>query len=451
MALAFLKQTVELVRGARLGRSFALMFLAGVLADLGGFATQTALTIHVYRLTGHDSTYLGLMAIATLLPMIAAAPIGGVWAERGNRTRILTVAVLVRVPIVLLMMAAANSVAGLLVLQGALCASVAIAMPARQSLIPELVPESSVQLANTLLGGVLSVVHVLGPTLGAYVYETAGGLAGVVAIEAALYLFAALCIGIGLREPARARSDSQGSLATQVADGLRYVLGSPDLRQIFAILLAAGVAIGLLVPLMRPFTQETLHGGDTAYARLMAAFGLGGLVGPIVGLLLGRWLGLGRALSVCFALDALLLLLFARAETPWLSRATLFLWGVEVFALIPCYMSYVHAYAHKDYMARTFSLFDQSVYLPQILSAALVALIGNRVPAQAMLTAAGVIYLLVLAMTSMTAGARLLRSRGGLKAMGVRSLFGLDEGADAPQNGAGGAGAGADRAAERRS
>lgn len=397
-----------------LGRAFHLLFVAGVLGDLGGFATQTALTLHIYKLTHHDSTYLGLMAIATLLPMILAAPIGGVWAEKGNRTRILTIAVIARVPIVLLMIPASGSVPALLLLQSALCASVAVAMPARQSLIPELVPESGVQLANALLGGVVSVIHVLGPTVGAYLYVRFDSLLLVLIFEATLYLAAATCIRIGVREPKRApQSGPQPSMMSEISDGLNYVLREPDLRQIFMMLVAIGLALGLVVPLLRPFTDEVLHGDDTTYARMMAAFGFGGFIGPFIGYALGRTIGLGWALTLCFGIDALLVLLFARTSTSWLSHGLLFLWGVEVFALIPCYMSYVHVYAQKKFMARTFALFDQSMYVPQIMSAVLVTAIARRVTAQTLLTIAGLTYVVLLALMSLTAGARLLRSRRG--------------------------------------
>jgi len=44
-----------------------------VLSDIGGFTTQTALVLHLYRLTNHNAAYLGLMALATILPMVLAA------------------------------------------------------------------------------------------------------------------------------------------------------------------------------------------------------------------------------------------------------------------------------------------------------------------------------------------------------------------------------------------
>ena len=48
--------------------------------------------------------------------------------------------------------------------------------------------------------------------------------------------------------------------------GFRYVRGEADLKTIFAILVAAGLAGGIVFPLCRPFIQEVLHGDDATEA-----------------------------------------------------------------------------------------------------------------------------------------------------------------------------------------
>lgn len=399
---------------SQLGRSYFLLFAAGVLSDLGGFTTQTALVLHVYRLTGQNAAFMGLMALATLVPMVLAAPVGGVWAEKYNRRFIMVINDLLRIPLVLLMMFT-ESVAVLLLLQALVCASTALFMPSRQTLIPEVVHPDRLQLANALSGGVLSIVHILGPALGALLYARSGSLRSVVYIEAASYLFSAVLL-YHLKTPLRPRtsdSDTPRGLWADIKHGLLYVRAEPDLWQIFMILVTAGMAIGLLIPLLRPFIAEVLSGNDHTYAMLIGSFGAGGLLGPLCGYWAGRRLGLGLTLTLCFVLEPLTLMVWSRISSVTGSAALLFLWGVNVFAMIPCYTSYLHTYARREYMGRTFALFDQSTYAPQILAAILVAVLGNRLPTQNFLTGAGAGYLLIVLLTFGTAGARLLRSRAG--------------------------------------
>ena len=138
-----------------LGVPYRLLFVSGVLSDIGGFSTVTALQVHISKLTGGNASFMGLISVATLLPMIIAAPIGGVWAERGNRRTIMVLNDLIRIPLVLLM-ATTQSVPLLLLLHAGICACTALFMPSRQSLIPELVPSEHLLFANSLSGGVIS-------------------------------------------------------------------------------------------------------------------------------------------------------------------------------------------------------------------------------------------------------------------------------------------------------
>lgn len=393
-----------------LGRPFYLLFLAGVLSDIGGFATQTAMVLHIYKLTDGNASYMGLMSLATLLPMVFFAPVGGVWAERYSRIRVMISNDIVRVPLVLLMMCT-QSVWLLLLLQALVCATTALFMPSRQSILPELLPKERIELGNALNGSVLSLMHMLSPILGAALYARSSSLTYVVILEALAYAASAVLLS-RLREPPRQHTDRpEARLWADIVAGFRYVRSEPDLRQIFIILLASGMAIGLLMPLLRPFIQEALGGNDNTYASLIVWFGAGGLLGPLLGYLLGRTLGLGRTLICCFFLDALVFTLWSRMTVVWAASAGLFVWGLVVFALIPCYTSYLHTYAKKEFMGRTFALFDQTSYSPQILAALLIAVFGSRLPVVLILTLAGLSYLGIVLTTLPSEGGRLLRSR----------------------------------------
>lgn len=392
---------------------YQLLFLSGVLSDIGGFSTVTALQVHVSHLTDGNAAYMGLISVATLLPMVLAAPIGGVWAEKYNRRTVMVINDLLRIPLVLLM-ATTQSVWLLLLLHAAICACTALFMPSRQSLIPEVVPSEHLLLANSLSGGVISIVHMLGPPLGVFLYRATGGLFGVAIIEAVAYLTSALLLWRLPSKPSQTKPGPAASnMMAEIHAGFRYVVREPDLRQIFTILLTAGFAIGLLMPLLLPFVQQVLHGTEKDYASLIFWFGLGGMIGPFVGHALGQRLGLGWTLLLCSLTEALLLTAWSRVEHYPLSVALLVIWGIEVFALIPCYTSYLHTYARREYMGRTFALFDQAVYAPQILSATLIVALGSKLPTQAILTAAGLCYFTIIFATMWSQGARKLMANDG--------------------------------------
>ncbi len=108
-----------------------------------------------------------------------------------------------------------------------------------------------------------------------------------------------------------------------------------------------------------------------------------------------------------------MLILFSRTTNIYASAFMLFLWGVNVFVLIPGYMSYIHSYARAEFMGRTFALFDLTFSGAQIMGAVIVVLIADRFSTPNLLTAAGLCYGAILIATYRTPGAKLLRSRRG--------------------------------------
>lgn len=396
-----------------LGRRYAQLFTAGILSDIGGFTTHTALVLHVYSLTNGNVTYMGLTALAGLVPMLLAAPLGGVLAERHSRKWVMFSIDIIRIPLVLLMLTTTSSVWTLLALQSLISAATAAFNPSRQAIIPDLVGRDRIHLANTINGGAMSVVHVLGPVFGAVVYAKTGTLFWIVILNAATYAISAAIISMMNYRRDEGAKLGGNDFFRDVYEGFRYVRNEKDLLYLLFILCTSGASVGLLVPLLRPFTDQVLHRGAETYGYLIGAFGAGGMAGPILGYFVGRRLGIGRTIATALAIEAALLIVWSRITDWRLSCLTLFVWGVVIFTMIPCYLSYLHTYSKKEFIGRTFALFDQAHFGPQILGAAIVAMFGGAIPTQKILTIAGVVYLVVVALTWPSSHAKLLRSRRG--------------------------------------
>ncbi len=259
-------------KAAALGRRYYLLFSAGTLSDIGGFSTHTAIILHVYNLTGGSKSMMGVAAMSTLVPFVLAASFGGVWAEKYDRRKIMIINDIARIPLVLAMMAT-GSVWGLLALQALVSASTAFFMPSRNAIIPELVRKDQVHLANTINGGVLSIVHVLGPVMGATIYAFTGGLKWIVILDAGTYAASAALLFALAYEPARKLAEASSDMFRDIAAGLLYVRREPDFFHLFILFVSVDTTIGMLVPLLRPFIDEVLHGTDENYGHLIGVFG----------------------------------------------------------------------------------------------------------------------------------------------------------------------------------
>ncbi len=399
----------EATRAPRLGGAYPLLLSASLASDLAGSAVQVAIMLHVFHLTNGNVSMLGLQATMVLVPRIFGAPIGGALSARHSPRWVLLADDAVRIPCTLLILAS-NGVAALVGLQALLSAIGALHSPARQSLLPLTVPDERLHLANSAMSTANSSVLVAGPVLGAVLYSWAA-LPAVVAPACLLYFAATIALAFVSARPRAGSPDTTTSFLAGLSQGGRRVRTAPDLRQIAILTLAAGATVGLLVPLLRPFVTDVLHGDDRTYGLLMGAFGLGGVIGPAVGYAVARRIGVGSAILVGFSLEPTLMLLWAHCAALPVSLAIMFVWGIAVFMLVPCQSTYVQRFAEPDFVAPTFALLDQAASFAELMAALFVTMIARLLSPQTLLTVAAASYLAVTVWSWRAVGGRLMQSR----------------------------------------
>jgi predicted MFS family arabinose efflux permease len=393
-----------------LGGRYWSLFLGDLLSNIGSHATQTALTLKIFKLTGQSSAHMGLVALTNMVSGLVGSALGGVLAERTNRRILMMGCDLVRLLLVLAL-PWTDRIWLLLALAGAVSAVTAVFSPARQAMIPALVPTQKLDLANSLVSGSQSAIFLLGPILGASLF-VAGGLRPVVTVDAASYLVSfGFLWGLGqVSVPPAPAPAEQRRFWHDLAEGVTQVGTRPDLALLLTLSMAAGLAVGVVIPLLRPFVTDALGSGDATYAMILGGFGLGGLVGPWLAMIAMRWIGLGRALLAGFFIEAALMLIWSRTTVPALNGAVFGVWGAFVFALIPCEHTYLHARTNPALMARTFALMDQAMYATQIVGGLVVIAVGNKVRPSTLVTTAALVYVAVVAASWRSQGSRLVRS-----------------------------------------
>jgi len=152
--------------------------------------------------------------------------------------------------------------------------------PARQAFVGDMVAPDDYVNAQALNSTVHNAGRLVGPAIAGLLIATTS--VGVAFVLNALS-FLAVLVGLLRIDPAalRRRTPAPSSRKGQAREGLRYVMGSPDLR---AVLLLVGV-VGLfgqnyrvVLPLL---ARSTFGGGPEVYGYLTAALGLGAVVGAL--------------------------------------------------------------------------------------------------------------------------------------------------------------------------
>jgi MFS family permease len=151
--------------------------------------------------------------------------------------------------------------------------------PAWQAFIVDLVPASDLPIAIALNSTQFNLSRVVGPSI-------AGILLALIAAAGCFFVnslsFVAVIVALILIRPRRAAArPDPGSVWKRLGDGLRYVNDHPILKPLVvqtAIVTVFGFPYALLMPVM---AQQVLGLGADGYGAMMAATGVGAIIGSL--------------------------------------------------------------------------------------------------------------------------------------------------------------------------
>ena len=359
--------------------SFVWFYLGRTIDLAGGSMTPVVLTLAIL-MTSSSITDAGIVAAATMAPMLVLLVLGGVVADRGNRRTVLIATNVLS--------AAVRAGMGLMLFTGHYTLAVAIGLgvcsgfisafsgPAMRGVVPELVEANELQRANALLAATSSVVRVGGPVLAGLLVATVGGGPALL-IDAACAVTAALCYLRITSETGRVAS--QESLLQGLKTGwktfssIRWIwISSISFALINALNVAPLQILGpaIILPVLGAAGWGAILSGRTV-GMIFAGFILvrHPLKFPMVS---GRIIG---------AVSALPLIGFGLTANFWLLLLASFIGGAGFSILGISYDSTLHSKVSVAVLSRVSSYDDLIAYasipLAQILVGPAAEAIGN--------------------------------------------------------------------------
>jgi MFS family permease len=267
-------------------RNFRLLWSSQLVSMAGSMMQSAALLWHVSLLVSPErrGVALGLVGLVRVLPIIGFSLVAGVFADAHDRRRLMLVTqagmALSAGLLAWLTFAGVHALWPVYLLAAAGAGFGAFDNPARNSLIPTLVPREQLPGAISLNTIMFQTAAVVGPALGGLVIAL-WGVGWAYAANAASFLcvIAALLAMRDLPERAEGTAAQVGLGAAM--DGLRFVFGAPLIRStmlldFFATFFASATA---LLPI---FAQDVLHVGAHGYGLLAAAPSVGAILASVV-------------------------------------------------------------------------------------------------------------------------------------------------------------------------
>ncbi|MFN8508897.1 MAG: MFS transporter [Dehalococcoidia bacterium] len=239
-------------------------------------------SILAHNLTG-NATSLGLVNLMVALPMLIISPFGGVVADRFERRRLIMLGqatLLVNELVILtLLVTGVLEFWHLLVVVFILGCTFPFVMPARQSIVANIVGREGLPNAMALQMGGMNAARVAAPVTAGFIVAFVG-LRWMYLIATVLYLVALFAMTRVHKSPPPPREEGVSPLG-ELAVGFRYVAKNPPVR---ALMLLSVVPIMFAMPfqtLLVVFAEDVWKVGEDGFGVLQAFAGIGGILGSV--------------------------------------------------------------------------------------------------------------------------------------------------------------------------
>lgn len=257
-------------------RRFFFLWL-GLLISIAGTQMQIwALFWHIRELTDQPIA-LGGIGLARILPIVIFSLIGGALADSANRRRIIFVtqsaAALLALSLGLFTQFGHITIWHIYVITALSAVAIAFDGPARQSLVPNLVPAKDLPNAFSLTSIAFQAGAVIGPALSGITIAMWGQQA-VYYINAVSFLAVILALILIGDIPQRIEENTKGVSLSSIGDGIRFILSKPIIfsTMILDFIATFFASANTLMPFV---ARDVLHVGVVEYGWLSAAQSVG--------------------------------------------------------------------------------------------------------------------------------------------------------------------------------
>lgn len=301
-----------------------------IVSVTGSQMQSVAINWHVYLIT-KSAFALGLVGLFRGVPIVLCSLMGGVVADAVDRKRLMIATQSVMLASAALLAVTTftglKSVWPIYLLSAFASAATAFDIPARQSLMPSLVPVEDFPNAVSLGLIVFNVATIGGPAL-AGILLAESGPAIVYGLNAASFLAViAALFAIRASGSPELRGGRREALSFKaLKEGLRFVWQTPIIVQTMTLDFAATffASATLLLPI---FAQEVLHVSARGYGILAAAPAIGSVITALVLARLGSFKRQGRWVVVSVAIFGLATAGFGLSRLFWFSLLMLAVTG----------------------------------------------------------------------------------------------------------------------------
>lgn len=260
----------------RRNRNFTLLYIGQFTSFLGTMITSVALPYQIYTIT-HSTLMVGLLSLVQLMPLLVTALIGGVFADRFHRRRLLLIAesVLAIGSLIFAFNAwqAQQSILVLFLVSAGMSAFNGLHRPALESMVQQIVAKPDFPTVGSLGSFKASICMIGGPALGGILIASQGLVVTYLAdVMSFIVSLISLLLMSHIPKPAFMHNES---VVTSLKKGFRYAFSRQELVGTYVVDFIAMI-FGMPTALFPAIAQS--FGGAKVLGMLYSAPAVGALV-----------------------------------------------------------------------------------------------------------------------------------------------------------------------------
>ncbi len=378
-------------------RNYRLYFAGQSISLIGTWMQKTAVSWVVYSLT-HSKLMLGVTLFATLFPSFLLSFIGGVAADRYNRYRLLlltqVLSMIQAVLLTALIFFRHYSVWEILVLSAVLGIINAFDVPARQSLVYEMVDDKK-DLPNALAlnSSMVNLSRLIGPAISGIAIESLGedvcfGLNALsfVAVIGSLLL---------MKLPVYVPKPGGKKIINELREGLIYVKNTPVIRFVISMLALMGLLVLPFTSLIPVYARDIFHGTASTFGVIDSVIGLGAFAGAIFLASLKPGTNLNKVLAVNTFVFGAGLVLFSHTTHYPLALIFITIGAFGMMSQVTITNTLVQTSVAPAMRGRVISIYAMAFFGMQPLGGLIIGSVSQRIGVQDTILGEGIIALLM--------------------------------------------------------
>ncbi len=334
------------------------MWFGACTSQIGTFMQQFAQSWLVFDMT-KDPFYLGLDVFLGQLPIMMFSLVGGVFADRIDRRKLLLASQFIQMTCAFVLTALFYfhlvKVWQILTLSFVVGLGQSMGGPAYSALLPSLVESKDLSNAISMNSIQFNLARIVGPSVGGLAYANLGatwcfGLNGLsfLAVICSLYMIHVKFIPAKSSEP----------IWNSMKEGIRFIRARDGLEPLVVLAFCMTLFAFALIPYIQVFVREVFHRGPETYTLLLVSSGAGSVCGGLVVAWMGQLKRQGRTALLIITVMGAAILGFSQSHWLPLSCALIFVTGATMMSSATLLLSLVQLIVSDNMRGRVMSVYN---------------------------------------------------------------------------------------------